>query len=204
MANLKHMRSIAGLDVPYASHPAVRALKRQGYAPSIHGTKLWGASQVLIDYLSSKSTTSPKTVIDAGCGWGLAGIWCAKKFDAAVGSLDADPDVMPYLELTAQLNDTAVTPIVGRFEDLNADILSATDLLIGADICFWDELVDPVVAMISMAIESGTKQIIIADPQRAPFLSVCERVLEDFGGELLEWRAEGTRTAGALLVIDNA
>lgn len=76
--------------------------------------------------------------------------------------------------------------------------------ILAADICFWDELVDPVVAMISMAIESGTKQIIIADPQRAPFLSVCERVLEDFGGELLEWRAEGTRTAGALLVVDNA
>lgn len=204
MANTTHLRSIAGLDVPYASHPAVRALKRQGYSPSIHGTKLWGSSQVLIDYLSSTSNAPPRTVIDAGCGWGLAGIWCAKAFDAAVGSLDADPDVMPYLELTAQLNATAVTPIVGRFEDLNAEILSATDLLIGADICFWDELVDPVVNMISTAVESGTKKIVIADPQRAPFLSVCEQILEGFGGELLEWRAEGTKTAGALLVIENA
>ena len=147
---------------------------------------------------------SPKTVIDAGCGWGLAGIWCAKEFNAAVGSLDADPDVIPYLELTAELNNTAVTPIVGRFEDLNAGILSATDLLIGADICFWDELVEPVVNMISTAIESGTKQIVIADPQRAPFLSVCEQILEDFGGDLLEWRAEGTKTVGALLIIENA
>ena len=204
MTNTKHLRSIAGLVVPYASHPAVRALKRQGYSPSIHGTKLWGSSQVLIDYLFSTSNAPPKTVIDAGCGWGLAGIWCAKAFNAAVGSLDADPDVMPYLELTAQLNATAVTPIVGRFEDLNAEILSATDLLIGADICFWDELVEPVVNMISTAIESGTKKIVIADPQRAPFLSVCEHILEDFGGELLEWRAEGTKTAGALLVIENA
>ncbi len=142
-------------------------------------------------------------MIDAGCGWGLAGIWCAKEFNAAVGSLDADPDVMPYLELIAQLNNTAVTPIVGRFEDLNTDILSATDLLIGADICFWDELVDPVVTMISTALESGTKQIVIADPQRAPFLSVCEQILEDFGGDLLEWRAKGTKTVGALLVIEN-
>ena len=203
MANTKHLRSIAGLDVPYASHPAVRALKRRGHSPSIHGTKLWGSSQILIDYLSSTTTVSPKTVIDAGCGWGLAGIWCAREFNAAVGSLDADPDVMPYLELTAELNNTAVTPIVGRFEDLNAGILSATDLLIGADICFWDELVEPVVNMISTAIESGTKQIVIADPQRAPFLSVCERILEDFGGDLLEWRAEGTKTVGALLIIEN-
>ena len=87
---------------------------------------------------------------------------------------------------------------------MNADILSATDLLIGADICFWDELVSPVVNMISTAIESGTKQIVLADPQRAPFLRVCEQILEDFGGELFEWRAEGTKTAGALLVIENA
>lgn len=199
----KHLRSISGLNVPYASHPKVRALKRQGYSPSIHGTKLWGSSQILIDYLSSATASEAKTVIDAGCGWGLAGIWCAKHFNAAVGSLDADPDVMPYLELTANLNDTAVTPLVGRFEDLNSEILSATDLLIGADICFWDELVDPVVTMISSAIESGTKRIIIADPQRAPFLSVCEQILEDFGGALFEWRAKGTKTAGALLVIEN-
>ena len=59
-------------------------------------------------------------------------------------------------------------------------------------------------AMITAAIESGTKKIIIADPQRAPFLSVCEAILEDFGGELLEWRAVGTKTAGALLIIENA
>lgn len=200
----KHLRSISDLSVPYASHPQVRALKRRGHYPSIHGTKLWGSSQILIDYLASTTGSEPKTVIDAGCGWGLAGIWCAKHLNATVGSLDADPDVMPYLELTAHINDTSVTPIVGRFEDLNAEILSATDLLIGADICFWDELVQPVVTMVSTAIESGTKRIVIADPQRAPFLAVCERILADFGGDLLEWRAEGTKTAGALLVIENA
>jgi len=204
LATNEHLRSISGLDVPYASHPKVRALKRQGYRPSIHGTKLWGSSQVLIDYLSSILASEPKTVIDAGCGWGLAGIWCAKHYGATVGSLDADPDVMPYLELTAELNGTTVTPIVGRFDDLNPEILAATELLIGADICFWDELIDPVVAMITAAIESGTKKIIIADPQRAPFLSVCEAILEDFGGDLLEWRAVGTKTAGALLIIENA
>ncbi len=194
---------MSGLTVPYASHPQVRALKRQGYHPSIHGTKLWGSTQILIDYLSSTDSARPKTIIDAGCGWGLAGIWCAKHYNAAVGSLDADPAVMPYLELTAALNNAVVTPIVGRFEDLTSEILSATDLLMAADICFWDELIDPVVDMVSSAIESGTKRIVIADPQRSPFISVCEKVLAEFGGELLDWRVDGARTAGALLVVEN-
>ena len=156
-----------------------------------------------MDYLASTTQTRPKTVIDAGCGWGLSGIWCAKHLQATVASLDADPDVIPYLELTAKINGAEVTPIVGRFEDLGSDLLSATDLLIGADICFWDELVDPVIAMITTAIESGTKRIVIADPQRAPFLAVCEHLLEHFGGELVEWRAPATKTVGALLVIEN-
>ena len=204
MTTDKHLRVISGLSVPYASHPQVRALKRSGRRPSLHGTKLWGASQILMDYLASTTQTQPKTVIDAGCGWGLSGIWCAKHLQATVASLDADPDVIPYLELTAKINGTEVTPIVGRFEDLGSDLLSATDLLIGADICFWDELVDPVMAMITSAIEGGTKRIVIAEPQRAPFLAVCEHILEHFGGELLEWRAPATKTVGALLVIENA
>lgn len=204
MTTDKHLRVISGLSVPYASHPQVRALKRSGRRPSLHGTKLWGASQTLMDYLASTTQTQPKTVIDAGCGWGLSGIWCAKHLQATVASLDADPDVIPYLELTAKINGAEVTPIVGRFEDLGSDLLSATDLLIGADICFWDELVDPVIAMITTAIESGTKRIVIADPQRAPFLAVCEHILERFGGELIEWRAPATKTVGALLVIENA
>lgn len=204
MTTDKHLRVISGLSVPYASHPQVRALKRSGRRPSLHGTKLWGASQTLMDYLASTTQTQPKTVIDAGCGWGLSGIWCAKHLQATVASLDADPDVIPYLELTAKINGAEVTPIVGRFEDLGSDLLSATDLLIGADICFWDELVDPVIAMITTAIESGTKRIVIADPQRAPFLAVCEHILEHFGGELIEWRAPATKTVGALLVIENA
>ena len=204
MTTDKHLRVISGLSVPYASHPQVRALKRSGRRPSLHGTKLWGASQTLMDYLASTTQTQPKTVIDAGCGWGLSGIWCAKHLQATIASLDADPDVIPYLELTAKINGTEVTPIVERFEDLGSDLLSATDLLIGADICFWDELVDPVIAMITTAIESGTKRIVIADPQRAPFLAVCEHILERFGGELIEWRAPATKTVGALLVIENA
>jgi hypothetical protein len=60
------VKTIAGLHVPYARHPRVRAIKRQGHHPSIHGTKLWSSSGVLIDYIASTTATAPQSVIDAG------------------------------------------------------------------------------------------------------------------------------------------
>lgn len=197
------LRTLAGLQVPYARHPAVRQLKRQGHLPSIHGTKLWGAGHILIDFLSKDLADPPRSIIDVGCGWGLAGIWCAKTYGAEVAAVDADPNVMPFLQLVADLNDITVTSVVARFEDLQEDLLASTDWLIAADICFWDELIEPVTNMIARAIKSGTRRIIIADPQRAPFLCVAETILQEYGGELIEWRTDNTRTAGALLVIEN-
>ena len=197
------IKTIAGLQVPYARHPRVRAIKRQGHHPSIHGTKLWSSSSVLIDYIASTTETVPQSVIDAGCGWGLAGIWCAKTFGSAVASVDADASVMPYLELVAELNEVEVTPVVARFEQLDTHLLGATDWLIAADICFWEELVDPVTTMIERAIEGGTKRIMISDPRREPFLTVADTILSEYGGELVEWRVGNSRHSGVILVIEN-
>ena len=198
------LKTIAGLQVPYARHPRVRALKRQGHHPSIHGTKLWSSSDVLIDYIASTTAIAPKSVIDAGCGWGLAGIWCAKTFGSPVASVDADASVMPYLELVAELNEVEVTPVVARFEQLDARLLGATDWLIAADICFWDELVDPVTKMIERALESGTKRIMISDPRREPFFTVVDMILSEHGGEVMDWRVGNSRHSGVIVVVENA
>ena len=197
------LKTIAGLQVPYARHPRVRAIKRQGHYPSIHGTKLWSSSSVLIDYIASTATIAPHSVIDAGCGWGLAGIWCAKTFGSSVASVDADASVMPYLELVAELNEVEVTPVVARFEQLDSPLLGAADWLIAADVCFWEELVDPVTTMIERAIDSGTKRIMISDPRREPFFTVADRILSEYGGELVEWRVGNSRHSGVILVIEN-
>jgi len=198
------IKQLAGLKIPYARHPRVRAIKRQGHYPSMHGTKLWSASGVLIDYIASTTAIAPQSVIDAGCGWGLAGIWCAKTFESAVASVDADASVMPYLELVADLNEVEITPVVARFEQLDTALLGATDWLIAADVCFWDELVDPVTSMIEKAIESGTKRIMISDPRREPFFDVADTILSDYGGELVEWRVGDSRHSGVILVVENA
>ena len=37
--------------MPYSAHSSIRAVKRAGHDPSIHGTKLWKSSCLIIDYL---------------------------------------------------------------------------------------------------------------------------------------------------------
>jgi len=78
------------------------------------------------------------------------------------------------------------------------------DILFGGDICFWDELVDPVAKMIDRAIDAGVGTIVIGDPERPTFHEMADKVTEKHGGEVLGWRLSGTvKATGALLVIHN-
>jgi predicted nicotinamide N-methyase len=193
-----------GVVMPTASHPAIRRARRAGASPEIHGNKLWKSSLLLMDYLNRHPEPRPQRVIDVGCGWGIAGIWCARHFGASVTSVDADRNVFPFLEVTAALNGVSTSPRVSRFERLTTSDLSRFDTLIAADICFWDELVAPVANLVNRAIKAGVQRIVIADPERPTFHTMAERCLERHGGELLPWRTRGARSAsGALLMIDN-
>lgn len=194
-----------GITIPTSSHPIIRQVKRNGADPSIHGNKLWKSSRLVIDYLHKHPPEHSKRVLDVGCGWGISGIWCAKSLGSKVTSMDADPDVFPYLEATALLNGVKTKQLVSRFEKLSKKELSKYDMLIGADICFWDELVKPVSNMVKRAVEAGVKKIIIADPQRDPFFEVARRCEKRHYAEVLEWETKGSVAAqGALLIIENA
>ncbi len=198
-------RRFRGVRMPTASHPAVRRLKRQGIEPSIHGNKLWKSSCLLIDYLKKNPPEHCKQVIDVGCGWGISGIWCAKNFDSKVTSVDADKDVFPFLQATADINGVETRHLVSRFEKLSSKELSRYDMLIAADICFWDELVQPVTNMVNRAVKAGVKHILIADPERSPFFEVGERCADKHCAEVVEWRTRGSiEASGAIMVIENA
>jgi len=200
-----HTRKFRGVAMPTSAHKVIRRVKRAGHEPSIHGTKLWKSSCLIIDYLHKNPPEHAKTVLDAGCGWGVTGIWCAKKLGSAVISMDADPAVFPYLEAVAELNKVSTSAMVNRFEKLTKRQLSSIDLLVGGDICFWDELVKPVNKMIDKAIEAGVKQIIIADPERPTFHTMAEKAIRKHGGDLINWSIGGKiKASGALLVINNA
>lgn len=199
------IRKFKGVLIPYANHSKIRAVKRAGHAPSIHGTKLWKSSCLIIDYLSKNPPKRQDNVLDAGCGWGITGIWCAKKWKSNVISMDADPAVFPYLEAVASLNGVTTQVVIKRFEDLRKKDLLNIDLLFGADICFWDELIKPVSNMIDRALDARVKKIVIADPERPTFHTLADRCIKKYGGELLEWRLDTPiKATGALLIINNA
>ncbi|MBA6412594.1 methyltransferase [Parahaliea sp. F7430] len=191
--------------MPTASHPAIRRVKREGNYPSIHGNKLWKSSALLIDYLEKNPPEHHGKVIDVGCGWGIGGIWCASKLGSSVTSVDADPDVFPFLTEVAKLNKVSTEPLVKRFDQLSTKMLSDYDVLIAADICFWDELVKPVFNMVNRAVKAGVKHIYIADPERSTFLEMAERCIDKHCADLIEWKARGSMEArGAIMVIENA
>ncbi len=198
-------RRFRGVTIPTASHPDIRKVKRKGVEPSIHGNKLWKSTCLLIDYLHNHPPEKCRKVIDVGCGWGIGGIWCARKLGANVTSVDADPDVFPYLQATAALNDVSIKTRVARFEALSTRKLEGYDMLIAADICFWDELVDPVYNMVNRAVKAGVKHILIADPERSPFFAMAERCEKKHCAELVEWKTRSPiKASGAIMVIENA
>ena len=191
--------------MPTSSHPAIRKLKRQDEQPALHGNKLWKSSFLLIDYLNSHRPTHSAKVLDVGCGWGISGIWCAKALGSEVTSVDADKTVFPYLDAVARINQVHTQTLASRFEKLTRAQLSQFDMLIAADICFWDELVNPVSNMINRAVEAGVKHILIADPERSSFLTMAESCVEKHCAELFEWQTSDPIAArGALLLIENA
>jgi predicted nicotinamide N-methyase len=192
--------------MPTSSHPAIRRVKRRDINPSIHGNKLWKSSCLLIDYLKNNPSEHCQSVIDVGCGWGISGIWCAKTLGADVTSVDADSNVFPYLNAVAEINGVATSPLVSRFEQLSVEQLSRFDILIAADICFWDELAKPVSELVDRAVEAGVKRILIADPERAPFFVMAEHCIKQHCAEVIEWQAKGAsiKARGAIMLIENA
>ena len=180
-------RHAFGLTMLSPSHPEVRRLQQDAAQPSLHGHKVWPTSFVLLDYLHQRGVSPRARVLELGCGWGLVGIACAKRFQAQVTGLDADAAVFPYLQLHAQRNGVHITTRHGTFADLTPQDLAAFDLIVGADICFWEELVDPLYQLVRHGIAVGVAEILVADPSRPPFDELCARCVQQGDAEVLDW-----------------
>ncbi len=197
-------RMAYGVKLLTSQHKDIRKLKRDAEAPSIHGNKFWGSSYLIMDYLQKNPPQKGCRVLELGCGWGLASIYCAKKYKAKVTGIDADDAVFPYLQLHAAHNDVEVKTKKQYFEKITTKQLEKYDMIIAADICFWDDLADIVYKLIRRACKAGVGKIIIADPQRSPFLEMSERCVNKFYAELEPWSVKKPRSAsGSLLIIEN-
>ncbi len=193
-------RHAYGITVLKSADARVRKLKSQ-YEPNIHGNKVWNSSWCIMDFIQQQGLRKGTRVLEAGCGWGPTGIFCAKHYDAKVTGLDADPAVFPYLELHAEINDVKIETRQATFEELKKKDLKGTRLLLGADICFWDEMVDPIYKLVKKSVAAGVDQIVIADPGRPPFHQMADKVIEKIGGEVKEWSVDDEVKAHALLLV---
>ena len=141
--------------------------------------------------------------MEIGCGWGLAGIYCAKKYNASVTGVDIDPEVFPFLNLHADINKVKIKTLRRSYSGLTAEHLNGTDVLIGADICFWDKQVEQLKRLIVRALRQGVGLVLIADPGRPTFDKLGEYFQKKYDGKILDWTSRRPRTiTGYLLKIE--
>jgi predicted nicotinamide N-methyase len=198
-------RRLFGLTILPPSHPAVRRLQHDAARPALHGQKVWPTSFLLMDYLQQRGVAPGTRVLELGCGWGLLGIYCAKTFRAQVTGLDADAAVFPYLELHAYLNGVTMATRQCSFAQLPAAELAAFDLIVGADICFWDDLVEPLARLVHHGVAAGVAEILVADPSRPPFDDLCARCVPQGNADVFVWEmTRPVKESGRILRVVGA
>ena len=190
-----------GLRLLLSRHSEIAKLKRK-YTPSVHGNKSWSTSWVLIDHIRKTPLKYGLKILEIGCGWGMTGIFCAKKFDAAVTAADIDPDIYPYLDLHAKINKVNVEFLNKGFDKISSRRLQDVDMIIGSDICFWDNLIDPLRRLIHRARRASVGRILIADPGRPTFDSLVESLAPKRGVEVIDHEIKKPRRmSGKILHI---
>ncbi|MFH1488160.1 MAG: methyltransferase domain-containing protein [Pseudomonadota bacterium] len=200
-SNLKKKIKSHGITVFLSSHPDIRRLKRR-YSASFHGNKFWASSWLIMDFLKKQGLNEGIRVLEVGCGWGLAGVYCARMHKALVTAIDIDPEVFPYLHLHAAANKVEVKTMKRGFSGLRTRDLRAYDLILGADICFWDSMVNPLKNLINRALSAGVSAILLADPGRPPFQELGAHFSRKGRGEIMDWAVRRPRPIhGALLKI---
>ena len=194
-----------GIDVLKSTHKTIRKLKAFEDQPEIHGNKFWGSTLLIMDYFKENPPEKGLKVLEVGCGWGLTGIYFAKNHQAEVMSTDADPLVFPYLLAQADHNKVSIETKKSFFRQFTIKELSQYDLVVGADICFWEELTDELHKFTKRCVKAGVKKIVIADPERDPFFDLYHRIEDEFSVEL-ESRSltKPRRASGSLIIIDNS
>ena len=103
---------------------------------------------------------------------------------------DIDPNVEIFLSLHKSINKCDVKFEVKSFQNYTEQDLSQYDAVVSSDICFWDELVNPLLEFIKRAKYAGVKSIYLADPGRPPFWVLCDQCVEAYDAQVISRRIE--------------
>lgn len=153
-----------------------------------------------MDYLNEFPPTQKPRILEVGCGYGLSGLFCAKKFGAQLTSLDADDAVFPYLELHADINGVEVTTWKSYYENVRKVDLKQFDLVLGADICFWDSMSTDLYNLTRRAKQAGDTRVVFTDPGRPPFRAMAEKAVRNLGAEYSDWFVKHPYNATGLVL----
>lgn len=202
--SLTHVRSTHGIQILKPTHPIIRSLNKRGPGPSLHGTRIWQSTFMLMEYLEGHPLEEGSRIMEIGCGWGLLGIFCAKRFSVEALLSDADPDVFPYVTAHAQLNSACVQTEQARFDGITDRCLAAQDLLLGGDICFWPELATQLRRLIERGLSLGVTKVILADPGRRSFMRLAAYCQHHLAETMVPWQmAARSKSGGYLLIVEN-
>lgn len=182
----EHLIKAHGITCLKPSHPQVKSLIKSSGGGNIHGTKVWDASFVLMDFLSIDGLPKSAKVLDIGCGWGPLTCYLAKTMKSRVISVDADAAMAPYLDLHAAQNGIGVHFWQNTISGLSVDDLSIADFIMGGDICFWDSLRDDWKKLLKRASKAGVQSVFLADPGREPFNELVDWADKRFDCQLWE------------------
>ncbi len=203
MVSKADKRVAFGIKILNSNHKEVRRLKRDGHVAELHGNKFWNSSFLIMDYLKKNPLKKKVRVLEIGCGWGLLGIYCAKQFDAKVVGIDADENVLPYLALHATINNVAIEGEKLSFQQLTTAKLKDFDVILGADICYWDEMTGILYNLIGRAKKAGVETIMIADPCRSPFTNLVEKCRKKYDVTVEEkWLKRPVHASGEILIVE--
>ncbi|TQV70113.1 methyltransferase domain-containing protein [Exilibacterium tricleocarpae] len=200
MTSSGNAREAFGLTILKNNHKDIRRLRQETGAAEIHGNKFWKSSFLLMDYLQESRPRQRLKILEIGCGWGLGGIFCAKHFAARVTSLDADASVFPYLLHHADINGVKVETWRSRYENVRRVDLSRFDMVIGADICFWDSMVDPLFNLVRRAHQAGVGRIVLSDPGRPTFRTVAQRCVDKLEADYQAWHVPAPHNTSGLIL----
>jgi len=127
---------------------------------------VWPAARLTAEFIGEHpEMAAGKTVLDLGCGGGVAGLAAAKAGAARVIANDIDPAALAMAELNAALNglelDVAVDNLLSRPPDPD------WDLILVADLFYEKSVAEPMLDWLRQALAQRSR-VLIADASR-PF-----------------------------------